>query len=158
MQDGYGLKGCDLGADGAGSIHLNCPAGGTAILRTDANVAEGLPFLHMNGPEVYKFAVRRMGKTVLAALEDAGMALDELDFFVPHQANQRIIDSAAHKLKLSPEKVFVNLHKYGNTSGASIGIALDEAVRSGRIKRGDNIALAGFGAGLTWASLVMKWY
>jgi len=158
VDDGYGFKGCDMGADGTGGPSLHMPAGGTAVPRTDANVAEGLPFLHMNGPEVYKFAVRTMGKTVLTALKNAGMSLDDLDYFVPHQANRRIIDSAAHKLKLSSEKVFVNLHKYGNTSGASIGIALDEAVRTGLIKRGDTIALAGFGAGLTWASLVMKWY
>ena len=86
------------------------------------------------------------------------MDLDQLDFFVPHQANKRIIDSAAKRLQLDGSKVMVNVNKYGNTSAASVGIALDEAVRSGRIKRGDNVAMAGFGAGLTWAGLVMKWF
>ena len=85
------------------------------------------------------------------------MELEELDCFITHQANLRIIDSAAHRLKLSEDKVFVNLPKYGNTSAASVGIALDEAVRSGFVKKGDNVAFAGFGAGLTWAGLVMKW-
>ena len=112
----------------------------------------------MDGPEVYKFAVKVMGRTALNALEDAGMDLDQLDFFVPHQANKRIIDSAAKRLQLDGSKVMVNVNKYGNTSAASVGIALDEAVRSGRIKRGDNVAMAGFGAGLTWAGLVMIWF
>ena len=108
--------------------------------------------------EVYKFAVKTMGRTVLKSLERADMELNELDYFIPHQANIRIIDSAAKRLHLPMEKVFVNLHKYGNTSAASVAIALDEANREGRFKRGDNVAFAGFGAGLTWASLVLKWY
>ena len=112
----------------------------------------------MDGPEVYKFAVKTMGRTVLKSLERAGMELNELDYFIPHQANIRIIDSAAKRLHLPMEKVFVNLHKYGNTSAASVAIALDEANREGHFKRGDNVAFAGFGAGLTWASLVLKWY
>jgi 3-oxoacyl-(acyl carrier protein) synthase III len=99
-----------------------------------------------------------MGKTALKSLERANMNLDELDYFIPHQANIRIIDSAAKRLHMPKEKVFVNLHKYGNTSAASVAIALDEANREGCLKRGDNVALAGFGAGLTWASLVLKWY
>ena len=158
VDEGYGLKGFDMGADGRGGSSLLIPAGGTAQLRTDASVADGSAFLQMDGPEVYKFAVKVMGRTALNALEDAGMDLDQLDFFVPHQANKRIIDSAAKRLQLDGSKVMVNVNKYGNTSAASVGIALDEAVRSGRIKRGDNVAMAGFGAGLTWAGLVMKWF
>lgn len=158
VEEGYGLKGADLGADGRGGDALVIPSGGTALQRSDATVADGRAFLHMDGPEVYKFAVKVMGRTALAALEDAGMELDELDFFVPHQANKRIIESAAKRLQLDESKVMINVNKYGNTSAASVGIALDEAVRSGRIKRGDNVAMAGFGAGLTWAGLVMKWF
>lgn len=158
VDEGYGLKGFDMGADGRGGSSLLIPAGGTAHLRTDASVADGSAFLQMDGPEVYKFAVKVMGRTALNALEDAGMDLDQLDFFVPHQANKRIIDSAAKRLQLDGSKVMVNVNKYGNTSAASVGIALDEAVRSGRIKRGDNVAMAGFGAGLTWAGLVIKWF
>ncbi len=112
----------------------------------------------MDGAEVYKFAVKTMGRTALKALDRAGLKLEDLDRFIPHQANKRIIDSAAHRLKMPEEKVFINLPKYGNTSAASIGIALDEAVRSGFVKRDHTVAFAGFGAGLTWAGLVMKWY
>jgi len=158
VPEGYGIKGVDLGADGTGGSALCIPAGGTAVLANDQRIEEGLTFIHMDGPEVYKFAVKTMGKTALKSLERANMNLDELDYFIPHQANIRIIDSAAKRLHMPKEKVFVNLHKYGNTSAASVAIALDEANREGSLKRGDNVALAGFGAGLTWASLVLKWY
>ena len=158
VPEGYGIKGVDLGADGTGGSALCIPAGGTAVVANDQRIEEGLTFIHMDGPEVYKFAVKTMGKTALKSLERANMNLDELDYFIPHQANIRIIDSAAKRLHMPKEKVFVNLHKYGNTSAASVAIALDEANREGCLKRGDNVALAGFGAGLTWASLVLKWY
>lgn len=157
VEEGYGMRGMDMGADGAGGMSLSIPSSGTAMVPNDQRIEEGLTYIHMNGSEVYKFAVKTMGRTVLNALERANMELEELDCFIPHQANLRIIDSAAHRLKLSEDKVFVNLPKYGNTSAASIGIALDEAVRSGFVKKGDNVAFAGFGAGLTWAGLVMKW-
>ena len=158
VPEGYGIKGVDMGADGTGGPSLCIPAGGTAVVANDQRIEEGLTFIHMDGSEVYKFAVKTMGRTVLKSLERAGMELNELDFFIPHQANIRIIDSAAKRLHMPMEKVFVNLHKYGNTSAASVAIALDEANREGRFKRGDNVAFAGFGAGLTWASLVLKWY
>ena len=158
VEEGYGMLGMDMGADGTGGVNLCIPAGGTAMIANDSRIEEGLTYIQMNGSEVYKFAVKVMGRTALKSLERAGMALEELDFFIPHQANIRIIESAAKRLNLPDEKVFVNLPKYGNTSAASIAIALDEAVRGGYLKRGDNVAFAGFGAGLTWASLVMKWY
>lgn len=157
VEEGYGMRGMDMGADGTGGMSLSIPSSGTAMVPNDQRIEEGLTYIHMNGSEVYKFAVKTMGRTVLNALERANMELEELDCFIPHQANLRIIDSAAHRLKLSEDKVFVNLPKYGNTSAASVGIALDEAVRSGFMKKGDNVAFAGFGAGLTWAGLVMKW-
>lgn len=157
VEEGYGMRGMDMGADGTGGMSLSIPSSGTAMVPNDQRIEEGLTYIHMNGSEVYKFAVKTMGRTVLNALERANMELEELDCFIPHQANLRIIDSAAHRLKLSEDKVFVNLPKYGNTSAASVGIALDEAVRSGFVKKGDNVAFAGFGAGLTWAGLVMKW-
>lgn len=157
VEAGYGMLGMDMGADGTGGMNLCIPAGGTAMVANDSRIEEGLTYIHMNGAEVYKFAVKTMGRTVLQALERAGLTLDDLDCFIPHQANKRIIDSAAHRLKLSEDKVFVNLPKYGNTSAASVAIALDEAVREGFVKKGDTVAFAGFGAGLTWASLVMKW-
>ena len=157
VEEGYGMLGMDMGADGTGGMHLCIPSGGTALPTTNERREEGLTFVHMNGQEVYKFAVKTMGKTVLKALEMANMGLEELDFFIPHQANTRIIKSAADRLHLTEDKVFINLPKYGNTSAASIAIALDEAVRAGKLQKGDNLAVAGFGAGLTWASLVMKW-
>ena len=134
VPEGYGIKGVDLGADGTGGPALCIPAGGTAVVANDQRIEEGLTFVHMDGPEVYKFAVKTMGRTALKSLERANMNLEELDFFIPHQANIRIIDSAAKRLHMPKEKVFVNLHKYGNTSAASVAIALDEANRQGCLK------------------------
>ena len=112
----------------------------------------------MDGKEVYKFAVKAMPHGAELALKRAGLKKEDIDVLVPHQANIRIIESASRRLHVPMEKVFVNIEKYANTSGASIPIALDEALRSGMIKRGDIVCLDGFGAGLTWASVVMKWY
>ena len=112
----------------------------------------------MDGKEVYKFAVKAMPHAAELALERAELTKEDIDVLVPHQANIRIIESAARRLQVPMEKVYVNIEKYANTSGASIPIALDEAVRTGMIKRGDIVCLAGFGAGLTWGSVVMKWY
>lgn len=136
---------------------MNIPASGVAVLPTEEARKQGLTYIKMNGKEVYKFAVKVMGQTAVNALERAGIAPENVDLMVPHQANIRIIQSAAKRLQLPMEKVFVNIDKYANTSGASIPIALDEAQRQGRIKYGDNVVLAGFGAGLTWAALAMKW-
>lgn len=158
VPEGYGILGMDMGADGNGGKYLNIPASGTAILPTDEARKKGLTYVHMDGKEVYKFAVKVMGQTAEKALERAGIDKSEIDILVPHQANIRIIQSAAKRLDLPMEKVFVNIDKYANTSGASIPIALDEAYREGRIKRGDIVVLTGFGAGLTWAGMVMKWY
>ena len=158
VPEGYGILGMDMGADGNGGKYLNIPASGTAILPTDEARKKGLTYVHMDGKEVYKFDVKVMGQTAEKALERAGIDKSEIDILVPHQANIRIIQSAAKRLDLPMEKVFVNIDKYANTSGASIPIALDEAHREGRIKRGDIVVLTGFGAGLTWAGMVMKWY
>lgn len=158
VPEGYGMLGMDMGANGAGGMAICIPSSGTAMVPNDKRIEEGLTFVHMDGAEVYKFAVKIMGRTVLNALEKAGLKLEDLDRFIPHQANTRIIDSAAHRLKMPADKVFVNLPKYGNTSAASVAIALDEAVRSGFVERDHTVAFAGFGAGLTWAGLVMKWY
>ncbi len=157
VEDGYGLLTSDMGSDGNGGPSLCIPSSGVAHIQNDQAILDGLTFIHMDGKEVYKFAVKAMGDTVITALDKVGMGLEELDFFIPHQANVRIIDSSAKRLKLPKDKVFVNLHKYGNTSAASIPLALDEAVRSGKIKKGDIVAFSGFGAGLTWASMVVKW-
>jgi len=110
----------------------------------------------MDGPVVFKFATRVLGRALREAIEQAGLETEDIDLFVPHQANIRIIKSAARFAKLPEEKVFVNIHKYGNTSAASIPIALCEAFESGRAKIGDTLAFVAFGAGLTWASTVVK--
>lgn len=158
VPEGYGILGADMGADGNGGKYLNIPSSGVAILPTDEARKKHLTYIKMDGKEVYKFAVKVMGQTAEKALERAGLQHEDIDLLIPHQANIRIIKSAAKRLHLPMEKVFVNIDKYANTSGASIPIAMDEANRSGRMKRGDVVVLAGFGAGLTWAGLVMKWY
>lgn len=157
-EPGFGILGADMGADGTGGDLLKQPAGGTRMPATPETITNRLHFIHMNGNEVFKFAVKVMGESALKSLAQAGIAPEEVDLLIPHQANIRIIQSAAKRLKLPLEKVFINIHNYANTSSASIPIALTEAVESGRIKKGDNVVLVGFGAGLTWASCVLKWY
>lgn len=154
---GKGILSHYLGADGRGGGLLQLPAGGSRLPASAATVEQGLHYIHMQGGEVFKFAVRIMGEASLEALRRAGVAPDELDFLVPHQANHRIIMAAVKRLGLSPEQVIVNLDRYGNMSAASIPVALEEAVRDGRIRDGDNVLLVGFGAGLTWGAAVIKW-
>jgi 3-oxoacyl-[acyl-carrier-protein] synthase-3 len=120
-------------------------------------IDQGQNFLRMNGPEVFKFASRILPQSTQAVLSKANLPLNELDLLIPHQANARIIETAVKMLGIDPQKVFINLHKYGNTSAASIPIALVEALEAGRIKAGDKVALVSFGAGLTWASVVVQW-
>ncbi len=158
VEEGYGFLGFDMGSDGTGGKFLQVPVGGSETRLTPDNYGDRNHYVQMDGKEVYKFAVKVMGNTAVHALERANLTLEDIDYFVPHQANIRIIESAAKRLKLPTEKVFVNLPKYGNTSAASVPLALDEAVREGHIHKGDTVVLAGFGAGLTWAGLVMKWY
>ena len=111
----------------------------------------------MEGREVFKFAVRVMDKASQSVIDKANLKLEDIDFLVPHQANVRIIDAAAKKLNLEQGKIYVNLNKYGNMSSASIPVALNEAIEEKRIKKGDNVLLVAFGAGLTWASMIIKW-
>lgn len=157
-KQGYGILGSDLGAEGAGGDLLKVPAGGSRLPASLQTVKQHLHFIQMDGNEVFRFAVKIMGETAMKAIEKAGISLDAIDFLVPHQANLRIIQSAARRLKMPIERVVINLDKYGNTSAASIPIALDEAVRNERIKKGDHIVLVGFGGGLTWGASVIKWY
>lgn len=152
-----GILSTYLGSDGSGAEALKIEAGGSRRGTTEETLKNGLHYIHMDGREVYKFAVRIMGDASIKALEMCGLNHDDVDLFVPHQASTRIIDAAAERLGLPPEKVFVNVQNYGNTSAASIPLALDEAYRAGRIKEGDVIVVVGFGAGLTWASSVLKW-
>ena len=152
-----GLLSFTLGSDGSGGDLLRIQAGGSRMPASAETVANGLHWIEMSGREVFKFAVRIMGDAAVEALAKCGLTPDQVDLFIPHQANIRIIEAAARRLELPPEKVFVNVQKYGNTSAASIPIAMDEAYRSGALKKGDVLVVVGFGAGLTWAAGVMKW-
>lgn len=157
VEEGYGVLGIDMGADGSGGKYLIQPAGGSRNPASPETIEANDHTIHMNGPEVFKFAIQIMGKTAKRALAKANMKAEDLDMLFPHQANLRIISSAAKRLKMPMEKVWVNVDKYANTSAASIPIALCEAQAAGALKKGDNILLDGFGAGLTWASIVLKW-
>ena len=147
VESGYGLMGHDVGANGGGGPLLRC---GILDKSDDGKI-------YQNGREVYKFAVKVMGESATRALNSCDLTGDDVDLMVPHQANIKIIESAAKRLKMPMERVFVNLQNYGNTSAASIPIALSEAHAQGRLKKGDTLVLTGFGAGLTWASAVLKW-
>jgi 3-oxoacyl-[acyl-carrier-protein] synthase-3 len=147
----------DLGNDGAGAGHLLMPAGGARLPASAETVRDRSHFLKMNGPEVFRFATRVVAQSCLQALERAGLGVEDIDLFVPHQANVRIIDSAAKRLGMPAERVFTNLESYGNTSCASIPLCLAEAAETGRLARGDRLLLCGFGAGLSWGSMVTTW-
>ncbi|MGE5575996.1 MAG: beta-ketoacyl-ACP synthase III [Syntrophothermus sp.] len=157
VEEGKGFLSFVLGAEGGGGDKLFMPAGGSRLPASDRTIAAKQHFINMSGNEVFKFAVRIMGEAAVEVLEKAGLSPGQVDLFVPHQANIRIIEAAAKRLGLSMDRVFVNVQKYGNTSAASIGLALDEAVREGRIKSGDLLVLVGFGAGLTWAAAALRW-
>lgn len=157
VEDGYGFLGFELGADGSGGKLLSMPAGGSMYPATLETVEKKMHTVHMAGSEVFKFAVRIMGETALKAIERAGLQKEDIDCLIPHQANMRIVDSAVKRLGIDPEKVVVNLDRYGNMSAASIPVALDEAARTGRLKYGDIVVMVGFGAGLTWGAAVLKW-
>lgn len=157
VADGEGILAFELGADGTGADSLRIDAGGSRTPCTPENLMLHLDKISMEGREVFKFAVKIQGEATERVLAKCGLTTADIDLLVPHQANIRIVESAMNRLGLPAEKVFVNLHKYGNTSAASIPIALDEAVREGKIKKGDTIVTVGFGGGLTWAAGVMKW-
>ena len=147
----------DIGTDGKQTHLLNIPGGGSACPITINNAGEGLATLAMLGKEVFKHAVTRMKNSANFVIERAGLEPDDIAIVIPHQANLRIIDAIASRLAVPNDRVFVNLHKYGNTSAAAIAIALDEAHREGKMKRGDNVVMVAFGAGLTWAAAAIEW-
>lgn len=172
---------CVLFGDGAGAVIVTASTGDSGILSTffksDGNQAELLwiqeggslvpvhklkdntkkVYIEMNGSEVFKHAVRQMADASLRSLKSAGLTSADVTWLIPHQANIRIMDATAKRLEIPREKVFVNIEKYGNTSAASVPIALDEAYREGKLKDGDIILMTAFGGGLTWASAVVRW-
>jgi len=155
--EGDGVLSNYLRADGSGGDLLYMPGGGSRNPATSETVKQKLHYIKMNGNEVFKFAVRAMNDAAEAVLKEAGLSVNEIDLMIPHQANKRIVDAAAKRLDITPEKIYVNLNRYGNMSGASIPVALDEAVKEGKIKKGDYILMVGFGAGLTWGASLVKW-
>ncbi|MFU8848836.1 MAG: beta-ketoacyl-ACP synthase III [Opitutales bacterium] len=152
-----GILGSLGGADGSNPTLLYQPAGGSALPASDDSIQARQHFLKMNGKEVFKLAVRVMEQVSLDILEQEGFETKDLDLIIPHQANMRIIESLAKRMKLPMERFHNNLDRFGNTSAASVGIALDEAVRTGRVKSGDLVLLVAFGAGLTWGASLLKW-
>ena len=147
----------DLGSDGSAASLLYVSAGGSRRPTTAATVAEGGHWLQMEGSEVFRRAVRAIVDSAATTLASAGLTADDVDVFVPHQANSRIIDAAASRLGLPADKAVVNIDRYGNTSAASIPIALSEAAEAGRLHAGDLLLLSGFGAGMSWASALLRW-
>jgi 3-oxoacyl-[acyl-carrier-protein] synthase-3 len=152
-----GLLGYTLGSDGAKPELLYVPAGGSKEPLTEQGLREGRQWVQMQGGEVFKFATRIMGTAMEEALSHAGKTAEDMDLFIPHQANLRIIESASKRLGLPPEKVFVNIERYGNTSAAAVPIALCEAIEQGRVQQGQHLGMVAFGAGLTWAAAVVRW-
>jgi 3-oxoacyl-[acyl-carrier-protein] synthase-3 len=156
-QPGIGIIGSDLGADGEMMELLYTPAGGSRCPASPKTVADKKHFLHMKGKEVFKNAVRVMETVAREMVEQHHLTFDQINLVIPHQANYRIIESLAGALGVPMERVYVNLDRYGNTSAASIPLALDEARRAGRIKPGDYTLLVAFGAGLTYGSTLIRW-
>jgi 3-oxoacyl-[acyl-carrier-protein] synthase-3 len=146
-----------MGADGTKADLLSMPGGGSRHPATPQSVADRLHYLRMDGKETFKSAVNAMLTAAQEALRRAGLDISRIKCVIPHQANRRIIEAVGERLGVTPEQVFINLDKYGNTSAASVAIAFDEAVHSGRIQRGDLILIVAFGAGLTWGAAVIEW-
>lgn len=154
---GIGILGSITGSDGSNPELLYQPAGGSARPASVESIETRQHFIRMNGKEIFKLAVRVMGQVSGDILERHGYGTDQIDLVIPHQANMRIIESLAKRMHLPMEKFHNNLDRFGNTSGASVGLALDEAFRSGRIQSGDLVLLVAFGAGLTWGATLIKW-
>jgi 3-oxoacyl-[acyl-carrier-protein] synthase-3 len=155
--DDHRILALRLGADGTNGSLIELPAGGSREPVTHEAIDARRNFIRMKGNEVFRLGVRTMEEVARATLEDAGVSSDELTLFISHQANMRIIDATAKRLALPDEKVYCNLRKYGNTSAASVPLALDEALGEGRVKPGDLVLLVVFGAGLTWGGCLLRW-
>ncbi|HEY2614619.1 MAG TPA: beta-ketoacyl-ACP synthase III [Chthoniobacterales bacterium] len=153
----HGVIATHVGSDGQYADILFMPGGGSRTPITRENVDQNLQTIHMSGKDVYKQAVTAMLAASKKVLDQAGLTIDDIACVIPHQANVRIIEAIADRLKIPIEKFYVNLDRYGNTSAAAVAIALDEANRSGRIKAGDYVLMVVFGGGLTWASTVIEW-
>jgi 3-oxoacyl-[acyl-carrier-protein] synthase III len=156
-EEGGGMRGLEMTTDPDGAYMIWLPSGGARSPVSGQTLARGEHFVRMEGKETYRYATKTLASTALKAIERAGWQPDEIDLFIPHQANVRIIESVAKGLNLSMDKMFVNVDRYGNTSAASVGIALAEAVDSGLVSVGDKIVLVAFGAGLTSGAIALEW-
>lgn len=154
---GEGILSVELGSDGSGEESLEIPVGGSKTPIDDNNILDRRHYLKMNGGEIFKFAVRKIPEISENIVKAQNMTIEDIDYLIPHQANIRIIDSAAKKLGIDEKKIIINLDKYGNMSAASIPVVIDENVRNGKIKKGDLLLALGFGAGLTWGATLIKW-
>ena len=152
-----GFLGFELGADGAGGMDLFMPGGGSRQPATHESVDRGDHLIHMNGREVFKFATRILVSSAERTLATCGITIDDIDLYIPHQANMRIIEYAVGKLGIPEEKVVINVDRYGNTSGGSIPLALADAQAAGKLRDGELILMTGMGTGLTWGSTVIRW-
>src|SRR5262249_40995101 len=152
-----GIFAARVKADGRYEEQLYAPGGGTKGGFTAETIARGDHFFKMKGNEVFKVAVRSMSEISRAVLCEAGLKTDDVDLFLPHQANQRITDAVANMLNVDPARVFSNIAQHGNTSSASIPIGLDECVETGRLKQDDIVLMSSFGGGFTWGSVVIRW-
>ncbi len=155
--DGHGILTSYLGADGKQSEILQIPGGGSVHPPSEETVKHGLHFLKMEGPELFKVAVKTMEQAVRKVLEHEKLEVKDIHCLIPHQANNRILQAVAERLEIAPERVYINVNKYGNMSSASTAVALCEAVKTGTVKKGDYVVLVAFGGGLTWAANLLKW-
>jgi 3-oxoacyl-[acyl-carrier-protein] synthase-3 len=155
--DGRGVLASEWGIDGSGGDFMKLPAGGSAMPASEETVRKKLHCIQLNGRETFRFAVVKMAELVVAALQRSGLTMDDVALIVPHQVNIRILQAAGERLGVSMDKIYCNIDRYGNTSAASVPIALDEAAKTGRIRRGDVIVLVAFGGGLSWSSAVVRW-
>ncbi|MDI6733311.1 MAG: beta-ketoacyl-ACP synthase III [Planctomycetota bacterium] len=156
-EQGHELLYSYLGADGTGYEFMVLPAGGSQMPASHETVDQRLHYIKLRGREVFKFAVLKMAGLVNDAAKECNLSLDDIALIIPHQVNLRILEAAAERLNIPMDKIFVNIHKYGNTSSASIAIAFDEAKQSGRLKKDDIVVLVAFGGGLTWGVSVIRW-
>jgi len=155
--DGPGILGWDLGCDGSATGLVGLPAGGSRLPASQDTIDDGLHYLKMQGQELFRRAVRVVVESVGVTLARSGITADDVSWFIPHQANLRIIEAAATRLGIPRERTVVNIERFGNTSAASIPLAMSEAADDGRIRDGDLVLMSGFGAGMAWGSVVVRW-
>ncbi|MBI4368276.1 MAG: ketoacyl-ACP synthase III [Candidatus Omnitrophica bacterium] len=155
--DGHGILATYMGSDGSQARLLQIPAGGSAIPPSISSIETGLHYVQMDGAEVFKSAVRTMGDAIQEITKRAHLTIQGIDCLIPHQANLRILNAVSDRTKIPIEKIFVNLDRYGNMSAASTIVALYEAVKEGKIKKGSTVVMVAFGSGLTWAACALRW-